>query len=116
MITFKPTTKIDFIKLPDGTIIRKVSEEEYLLCEQIRNYVYRTHYETGISIEMASLKAQCLFGVNEKKVNRALKKWRSWFYGDGKRHRPIELFIKDNEERLAEENKVNIEIKQQQFS
>lgn len=81
-----------------------------MLCEQIRNYVYRSHYETGISVEIASLKAQCLFKVSNKQVNRALREWKNWFYEDGKRHRPIELFIQDHERWLAEQGKVKIEI------
>ena len=108
MKTFKPQSAIEFIKLPNGKIIRRVSKEEY---EQIRNYVYRSHYETGISIEMASLKAQCLFKVSDKQVNRAIRSWKNWFYEDGKRHRPIELFIQDHERWLAEQDKVKIEIK-----
>lgn len=111
MKTFKPQSAIEFIKLPNGKIIRRVSKEEYMLCEQIRNYVYRSHYETGISVEMASLKAQCLFKVSDKQVNRALREWKNWFYEDGRRHRPIELFIQDHERWLAEQDKVNIEIK-----
>lgn len=111
MKTFKPQSAIEFIKLPNGKIIRRVSKEEYMLCEQIRNYIYRTNYETGISIEVASLKAQCLFKVDDKTVDRALHKWKNWFYEDGRRHRPIELFIQDHERLLAEQDKVKIEIK-----
>lgn len=110
-MTFTSETNASFMRLPNGKIVRKVSEEEYMLCEQIRNYIYRTNYETGISIEVASWKAQCLFKVDDKTVERALHKWKNWFYGDGRRHRPIELFIHDHERWLAEQDKVNIEIK-----
>lgn len=99
------------MRLSNGKTIRRVSKEEYMQCEQIRNYIYRTNYETGISIEVASLKAQCLFKVDDKTVERALHKWKNWFYEDGRRHRPIELFIQDHERWLAEQDKVKIEIK-----
>lgn len=100
---FEQETNANFMRLSNGSVVRKVSKKKYLLCEQIRNYVYRTNYELGISIEVASLKAQCLFDVDEKTVWRALHYWKNWYYEEGKRHRPIELFIEEDKRRKENE-------------
>lgn len=103
-------TKANFVRLPNGKVVRKVSKKKYLLCEQIRNYVLRTNYERGESIEIASLKAQCLFNVSEDVVWQSINKWKNWYYDDCKRHRPIELFIEDHKKDIEEQNSVKIEV------
>lgn len=107
-------TNAKYIRLRDGLLVKKVSKNLYFKCEQIRNYIYRTNYERGISIEMLSLKAQCLFKVNENMVHRALHEWKNWCYGGGVRHRPIEMFIEDDKKRLQSENELKINIQHKQ--
>jgi len=94
---------IDKIRLQDGSIAHRVGKVEYRKYEQIRNYILRTRYERGTSLGMAMLKAMCRFHIDENEVRKALFEWRRWFYGNGVRHRPIEMFIKDDKERLARE-------------
>lgn len=103
-------TNAKYIRLRDGSLAKKVSKNLYFKCEQIRNYIYRTNYERGVSIEILSLKAQCLFKVDDVMVKKALHDWKGWCYGGGARHRPIEMFIEDNKRRIEEENKVKISI------
>lgn len=107
---FYQDTNAKYIRLRDGSLSKQVSRSLYLKCEQIRNYIYRTNYERGISIDMLSLKAQCLFGVDEQMVKKALNNWKNWCYCGGVRHRPIEMFIEDDKRRIEEENKVKINI------
>lgn len=107
-------TNAKYIRLRDGSLARKVSKNLYFKCEQIRNYIYRTNYERGVSIEILSLKAQCLFKVDELMVKKALHDWKGWCYGGGVRHRPIEKFIEDDIERLQLENKLEIKIENKQ--
>lgn len=94
---------LDKIKLRDGSYATRVDEEKYMRCEQIRNYILRSRYERGMSLSMATYKAMCRFHTNETEIRRALIDWKHWFYGMYKRHRPIELFIKDDKERLTKE-------------
>lgn len=90
---------ITTIRLRNGKEVRRVSEQKYKRYEQIRNYVLRLNYERGVSISMATFKAMCYFKITERDVDIALKEWKKWFYGEGIRHRPIELFIQDEKER-----------------
>jgi hypothetical protein len=111
---FYQDTNAKYIRLRDGSLVKKVRKSLYFKCEQIRNYIYRTNYERGISIEILSLKAQCLFGVDDNMVYKALYEWKNWCYGAGVRHRPIEKFIEDDINRLQSENELKIEIKNKQ--
>lgn len=94
---------INKVRLQDGSYIRRVSEERYLFYEQVRNYILRSRYERGTSLRMAKFKAMCKFDIDEKDIIIALKDWKRWYFGNLVRHRPIELFIRDNEERLKRE-------------
>lgn len=91
------------IKLKDGSYIRRVSQRKYNRLEQIRNYILRSNYERGVSISMATFKAMCRFKASENEIRQALYEWTTWFYGNGIRHRPIELFIQDDIERRQKE-------------
>lgn len=93
-----------------------MSMTKYRLYENIRNYVLRTHYERGISLRYAKLKAMCLFDVDEEDISTALNQWKSWYFihnGACIRHRPIELFIQTHKEKADEEQRVKDEIKRQ---
>lgn len=107
----------DRILLPNGKIAFRVSATKYRRYENIRNYILRTHYERGISLRYAKLKAMCLFDVDEKDISTALNKWKSWYFvrnGACIRHRPIELFIEDHKEKADSEKRVKDEIKRQE--
>lgn len=91
------------IRLRDGSCVTCVDKAKYLRCEQIRNYILRSRYERGVSMQMAILKAMCRFHTDEKEIRRALFDWKRWFYGNGRRHRPIELFIQEDKARRSKE-------------
>ncbi len=83
------------MRLPSGEIVHRVDKEEYLLCEKIRNYILRLNYEFGIPIWICTFRAAKKFNVTENYAKKALRQWRRWYYENGLRHRPIELFIQE---------------------
>lgn len=89
----------EYLTLPNGKTAQRVSRKHYLMCEHIRNYVLRTNYETGEDIFMLKLKAAKLFNVSERQVDVAIKKFPSWYYYNGERHKPIEAFIEEDKRR-----------------
>ena len=88
----------EYITLPNGKAVYRVSRKHYLKCEHIRNYILRTHYETRGDMFELKIKAAKLFHVSERQVDVALKEWKNWYYLDGVRHKPIEDFIAEAEQ------------------
>jgi len=87
------------MRLPNGKTVIKVDKEEYLLCEKIRNYILRMNYELRLPVWMCVLRASKKFGIPDSYAVKALRQWKKWYYNNGLRHRPIELFIKEEKER-----------------
>ena len=87
----------DYLILPNGRKIYRVSKAKYLHCEKIRNYILRNNYERGTEIWLLRFKAMSMFKADEYTINQALYRWKKWYYDAGVRHRPIELFIRDAE-------------------
>ena len=90
----------DYLILPNGRKIYRVSRAKYKRCEKIRNYILRNHYERGTEIWLLKFKAMSMFKADEQTINQALYKWKNWYYDAGVRHRPIEAFIRDHEREL----------------
>lgn len=86
------------LKLPNGELVTKVDKDEYLLCEKIRNYILRMNYEIGLPIWICTYRAAKKFNVPEAYATKALRQWRKWYYDNGLRHRPLELFIQEVEQ------------------
>lgn len=95
----------DYLILPNGRRIYRVSKAKYRKCEKIRNYIFRENYERGTEMWLLRFKAMSMFNVDEKTIDQALYRWRHWYYDAGVRHRPIEAFIRDAE---LEKEKVQI--------
>lgn len=91
------------ITLQSGEVVTLVDKEKYLLCEKIRNWILRLNYEQRVPKWMAIMKAAKKFGVPESYARTALSQWKHWCYDNGIRHRPLELFIADNEQQLKSE-------------
>ena len=90
------------LKLPNGKIVTKVDKEEYLLCEKNRNYILRMNYELGLPIWICRFRAAKKFNVPESYCLKSLREWKKWYYDNGLRHRPLELFIKEAKEKENE--------------
>lgn len=90
----------EYLILPNGRKVYRVSKTKYLRCEKIRNYILRNHYERGTEIWLLKFKAMSMFKADERTINQALCKWKNWYYDAGVRHRPIEAFIRDHEREL----------------
>lgn len=97
----------DYLILPNGRKVYRVQKAKYLRCEKIRNYILRNHYERGTEIWLLKFKAMSMFKADERTINKALYRWRGWYYDAGVRHRPIEAFIRDAEQ---QERAVKIDI------
>lgn len=97
----------EYLILPNGRKVYRVTRAKYRKCERIRNYILRENYERGTEIWLLKFKAMSMFKADEHTINQALYRWRNWYYDAGVRHRPIEAFIRDAEE---EEKKVKIKI------
>lgn len=80
----------------NGKTFLVVDEERYRLCEKIRNYILRERYERGTAWWLLYQKATCNFDVTESYCRMAIKEWRTWCYGNGVRHKPIELIIEEH--------------------
>lgn len=89
----------EYITLPNGKTIYRVSHRHYVRCEHIRNYILRTNYETGESIERLKVRACKLWHTSMYNVEAALKDFQNWYYTDGNRHIPIERFIEQDKSR-----------------
>ena len=90
----------DYLILPNGRKVYRVSKSRYRRCERIRNYILRENYERGTEIWLLKFKAMSMFKADERTINQALYKWKNWYYDAGVRHRPIEEFIRDHEREL----------------
>lgn len=83
-------------------MVYKVDRERYLMSEKVRNWVLRLNYEQGIPVWMGSYRAAKKFGVSLSYVNSALYQWKKWYYDNGVRHRPMELFIEEDKQKRKE--------------
>jgi len=90
----------EYLILPNGRKVYRVSKSMYRRCERIRNYILRENYERGTEIWLLKFKAMSKFKADERTINKALYRWRGWYYDAGVRHRPIEAFIRDHEREL----------------
>lgn len=90
----------EYLILPNGRKVYRVSKSRYRRCERIRNYILRENYERGTEIWLLKFKAMSKFKADERTINEALYRWRGWYYDAGVRHRPIEAFIRDHEREL----------------
>lgn len=86
----------EYLTLPNGKVIYRVSHRHYVRCEHIRNYILRTNYETGENIETLKVRACKLWHTSMYNVEAALKDFHKWYYTDGNRHIPIERMIEQD--------------------
>lgn len=99
----------EYLILPNGRKVYRVSKAKYLRCEKIRNYILRDNYERGTEIWLLKFKAMSKFKADEHTINQALYNWKNWYYDACVRHRPIEAFIRDHERELQEPKVVIVE-------
>lgn len=97
----------EYLILPTGKKVYRVSKNKYHRCERIRNYILRENYERGTEVWLLKFKAMSKFKADERTINEALYRWRRWYYDAGVRHRPIEAFIRDAEK---EERRVKVAV------
>lgn len=97
----------EYLILPNGRKVYRVSKSMYRRCERIRNYILRENYERGTEIWLLKFKAMSMFKADERTINQALYNWKNWYYDACVRHRPIEAFIRDAEQ---QERAVKIDI------
>jgi len=90
----------EYLILPNGRKVYRVSKAKYLRSEKIRNYILRENYERGTEVWLLKFKAMSKFRANEQAINQALYNWKNWYYDACVRHRPIEAFIRDHEKEL----------------
>lgn len=73
----------------------------YVRYERIRNYILRLRYEWDAPKWLAEYRAISRYKIGEEEIKRAIYEWKNWYYDNGVRHRPIELFIEDEKKKEA---------------